>query len=338
MIRFNYDMTTIRSIMAAVILPLLPVSGSFAGQNDNLYSPAKFIRELAMPGSGNHFLRPGRILVDRNFNEIFVADSGNNRIIIFDRDGIYNFEFPVDEYCGAPSDISIDSQGRIYLLGSTSRGKRIFVFDYDGLYLDEFELMTPGNLDHLNIEAIAFDDDLLYALDNSSPRIIVFDTGGNYIREFPILTEISEDEKSEISLISIVIDDDEIFIPVPMLGTVYRYDLKGNLLCLIGHQGTTMAELNFPVSVSVTDDNMVLVLDKHRFLVVCFTRDGRFLGEFGGKGMNPGWFYHPSWMDVDINNRVYIGQIFGNKIQICDLPEFIKERNISLVADDQFNK
>ncbi|MDH4035825.1 MAG: hypothetical protein OEV80_18690, partial [candidate division Zixibacteria bacterium] len=47
--------------------------------------------------------------------------------------------------------------------------------------------------------------------------------------------------------------------------------------------------------------------------------------EFGGRGNNPGWFYHPTLLDVDQLGLVYIGQIFQNKIQVCRTPEFIRK-------------
>lgn len=308
----------------------------FAGPGGNLYVPAEFVRELTLPGSGNHFLRPSRILIDRNSDEVLIADPGNNRVVIFDRGGIYNFEFSVGNYCGAPADIAVDSDGKIYLLGSTSQGKRIFVFDYDGLFLHDLKLLAGPEGFYPHIESIAIDNEnRLFAYDGASYRMLVFDTDGRYLREFPIFSDIAIDEKAEIPPMPFTVNDEDIYIPAPILGTVYHYDREGNLRGIIGHRGTTMGELNFPVSVTVTKDDITLILDKHRFLVVCFSRDGRFLGEFGGKGMGPGWFYHPSWMDVDPDNRVYIGQIYDNRIQICDLPDFIKERNGSLIEIDR---
>jgi hypothetical protein len=76
------------------------------------------------------------------------------------------------------------------------------------------------------------------------------------------------------------------------------------------------------VAAEVTASGQVLILDKNRFNVVCFTREGRFLGEFGGKGLSPGWFFQPSLLAVPTSDLVVIGQIFQNKIQICTLPPF----------------
>jgi hypothetical protein len=75
-----------------------------------------------------------------------------------------------------------------------------------------------------------------------------------------------------------------------------------------------------------------MVLDKHRYNVVCFTIDGQFLGEFGGMGFRPGWFYHPNSFAIDNVGRCYISQIYLNLVQVCDLPKFIVEKAKSLTV------
>ena len=324
-------------VLAFVLSMILATMGNIFGQTeDKLFAPAEFIRELSLPGTFNHFLRPARILIDRNFREIYIADSGHNRIIILDHNCTYEYEFSVADHCGAPRDIAVNSRGEIFVLGSTENGRQIMIFDYDGLFLRKFD---PGRVFEnaiSRIEAIAMDSrDCLYVLDGSVPRIIVYEPFGDVKYEFSIIDELDDEMKREMVFTSLTVNGDNIYLPVPVLGSVYRYGLDGEFLAMIGTKGTTVGELNFPVSVDVTDENIILVLDKHRFNVVCFAEDGRFLGEFGGTGINPGWFYHPTWVAVDEEDQVYIGQIFQNKVQVCRLPRFIKERNRRLSENDQ---
>ncbi len=98
-----------------------------------------------------------------------------------------------------------------------------------------------------------------------------------------------------------------IYVPFANLGTVSVYSLAGVHVASIGYKGSNPGELNFPVAVAVAD-GMVAVLDKHRFNAVCFDLDGRFIGEFGGKGVSPGWFYHPTLLGLGPDNRVYVGR------------------------------
>lgn len=308
-------------IYAVSIIP------AFAEPQQKLAVPATFIRELQLPGSNNHFLRPGRILPDNVNNEVYICDPGNSRILIFDNEGLLKYEFSVADFCGAPTDIAIDSSGFIYVLGSTRTGKKLFIFDYDGEFINPLPLKSEGGELTLNIQSILIDkNNNLIVLDGATKEILYFSADGKLHNRFSIF----EDEDNRFILEQVIgsinVSNNIIYVPVSSLGEIYKFRLDGKRVGRIGHKGTTPGDLNFPVSVAVTNDGIVMILDKHRYNVVCFTENGKFLGEFGGKGINPGWFYHPTRLAVDNKNQTYIGQIFNNKVQVCVFPEFIRER------------
>jgi hypothetical protein len=85
-------------------------------------------------------------------------------------------------------------------------------------------------------------------------------------------------------------------------------------------------ELNFPVSVDVLPSGIVVVLDKMRFNVLCFSASGRFLGEFGGRGFRDGWFYQPSLLAAVSEDRVIVGQALDQRIQVLQIPASVFER------------
>ena len=299
----------------------------YAQTESDLSVPAEYIRDLTLPGSQNHFLRPERIFIEPRHNEIYVADPGNGRIVILDPRGVYLYEFSTSEQCGAPSDVAVDSAGYIYVLGSTTSGRKVFVYDYDGLYLRQLEISSDSSAPPLEPGSIAIDSrDRLYILDQNSLRLVCVRHDGSVEREFAVAADVDSAHRVELACGSLTIAHDLIYLPVASLGAVYRYDLDGGFQGMIGHGGTDLGELNFPVAVAVTDQDIIMVLDKHRYNVVCFSTSGKFLGEFGGKGISPGWFFHPTWLAVDSQDQVYVGQIFNNKIQVCRIPDFIRAR------------
>jgi DNA-binding beta-propeller fold protein YncE len=315
-----------------VLLISLSTNSSAQG-NPPLAVAAVIVRELTPPGTANGFLRPGGIFVDNRFGEVYVSDLGHNRIVAFDTSGLYKFEFSCGGIFAIPDDLVADSRGFIYVIGSTGSGKGIYLFDYDGLYIKELQLSgLPQGLT-LNISHLTIDEsDNLYIVDETNQIVFTFDTQGTLRQQFSVLSDVPEKERREAMFGAPRVAAGLIYLPVSNFGTVYVYDLSGSFIRNIGDLGTDIGTLNFPVSVAITQDSIVMVLDKHRYNVVCFSFEGEFLGEFGGMGFRLGWFYHPHFFALDNLGRCYISQIYLNLVQVCDLPKFIVEKAKSLTV------
>ena len=298
-----------------------------SAHSTELSVPAEFVMRLQPPGSNNDFLRPSDIFIDKSNGEVFIADPGKNRILIFDSLGTFLFEFAGAEHFSSPNSVIVDSDGYIYVLGSTREGRRIMKFDFDGLFLKEIPIQVPQDSLKTNYTCLTIDtNNTLYLLNQQKKIIYLLDTEGNLIDTIDLLVGIEELDRRDLIVSAITLYNDKIYVPLSSLGKVQIYDLQGEIIGSIGRKGNTVGKLNFPVKVAFASDDLMLVLDKHRINVVCFTLGGDFLGEFGGKGSSPGWFYHPTLLEVNKHNQVYVGQIFENKIQLCKIPLFITEK------------
>jgi outer membrane protein assembly factor BamB len=315
-----------------VLLFMVIVSPLFEGVlGQNTASPppvvkAEFVSELSLPGQNNQLLRPSAIHIDRQFNEVLISDPGHNRIVIFDNKGIYRFEFSGGENFSTPGDLVVDSEGQIYVVGTTREGRRLFVFDFDGLFLHELELFTPQD-SRVAIGSLAIDEqDELVVYDPRRHVIVRFNTTGEFVTEFHLFPELSERTLNEMIVGKVTAEQGKLLLPVPTLGKVYVYSRDGDLIKVLGYSGSRAGEMTFPVKALFTPDSSMLVLDKHRHNVLCFNQNYDFIGEFGGRGFNPGWFYHPTLLAIDAEEQIYIGQVFANRIQICQFPEEISNR------------
>jgi len=300
---------------------LIPVNLAVAS---DLSVPAEFVRDLRAPGKSEQILRPSAIFIDQQFSEVFVADPGHNRIVIFDSAGIYLHEFGGGDHFSTPLDIAVDADGFVWVLGTTRTGRRLSVFDFDGLFVREVSL--PVQLAGTEVRVTSFDldsDNNPWLLDGAGKRLFTIDDDGNVLKIVDIFSAQDEQVRREQVIGKIRVFGKRILVPISSLGAVYTYDLNGSLIQRFGIRGTQIGELNFPAAAIITSDSLLLVLDKHRYNVVCYSLKGRFKGEFGGRGNSPGWFYHPTLLDIDRNNQLYIGQIFNNRIQVCRLPRLI---------------
>lgn len=318
----------------AWLLGLFSPISIMAQSETSLSVAAQFVRFLTVPGTENHLLRPGRILIEANTNEIYVADPGNSRVTIFDSKGIFLYEFSTVDQCGAPTDLAVDSQGYIYVLGTTLEGPKIFIYDFDGKFIKAFNPALPDG-QKINAGSLAISErDKLYVLDLSGPRLLGFDINGNLESEIKIEGEMDEALREELFFGSLFIKNDVIYLPAASLGKIIRFNISGEKVPSLGYKGSGVGELGFPVSVGVSDDGIIAVLNKHRYNVVCFSESGQFLGEFGGKGMRAGWFYHPTWLAIGPEDEIYIGQTYNNMVQVCRLPQFIVDRHLQIHSNN----
>lgn len=315
------------SPLVAVIL-LLPQIHLFAAQpvtnsSTELSIPATFVRNVAVPGEGQPLRRPSALHFDSWHDELLVADSAGNRIIIFQSGGSFLYAFSLGGIMTSPRDVVTDPEGIIYVLGAVPGGTRIHRFDFDGLPLGWVPWEAVDTAGAGSLRSLVCDDSgRLFSLDHGQLSIISCRPDGLEERSFSLGEQLGGEKARDLVLGRLTWANGELLVPVSNQGTVLRYSPDGEYLGSIGHQGSVTGTLNFPVAAEVTSTGQVLILDKNRFNVACFSREGRFLGEFGGKGFSPGWFFQPSLLAIPTPDHVVIGQIFQNKIQICKLPSF----------------
>ena len=142
----------------------------------------RFNGEIQFGGFGTDketFLKA--VSIDGIKGNIFILDKSARRIKIFDTDGNYISEFPVDEI-ESPSEMALDGFGRLYILDKTNF--KIYIYTEEGKYINEFGAYGWGAGFLHSPVSIAYDNQYLYILDDK--RISIFDPDGNYIKEISL--------------------------------------------------------------------------------------------------------------------------------------------------------
>lgn len=312
--------------VAVLLFVTLPVRAQDATEDrGQLWTTAELERSIRLPGEGDQIRRPSALFMDHRHGELYVADPSADRIVVFDRDGLYRFEFDGAGRLASFRGLVVDSEGLIYVLGSSQDGDRIVRFDFDGMVLSDFPLPAAQVSSVASLTIDEHDD--LYLLD-ASGNVTVVDREARTLRTFSVQASLtSEVSGRELILGSPKVSRGEFFVPAATLGTVLVFDAQeGTHLRDIGTPGGNATEFAFPVAVDVTPSGLVAVLDKMRFVVVFLTLEGRALGEFGGKGYRDGWFYHPSLLVASDEDHVVVGQVLDGRIQVCRVPSFVRSR------------
>ncbi|MEI7554425.1 flippase activity-associated protein Agl23 [Candidatus Chlorohelix sp.] len=88
------------------------------------------------------FYGPRGLFYDRNRKELYVADTGNRRIVVFDKNGIPLRQFGTSGtepgQFNEPTSVAVSDDGKVYV--TDLRNKRVQVLDLDGKYLSEITI------------------------------------------------------------------------------------------------------------------------------------------------------------------------------------------------------
>ncbi len=157
---------------------------------NTIYKLSSNLELLASEGSSSssEFVRPLGLACDAALN-LYVADSGNKRIQILDRN--LRFARTVDSYFdqngsavefNLPSDISIDGEGNFWLADDN----RIIKLDpFFNLQL-EISNDTPGSFIISKVSSVRIGRGGMVAIaDQGNRRLVVITTAGNYVAEIP---------------------------------------------------------------------------------------------------------------------------------------------------------
>jgi len=299
-----------------------------------LNGPAELVRSLRLPGLADEIRRPLSLHVDRRHGEIFATDSGSNRILVFDQNGYYRYQFDCADWIGTPLGVVVDSEGFVFVLGTVRSGQRLVKFDFDGMPLGDVDLSALAGRRAMELQID--DDDRLVVLDDRT-RVHLLERDGTLLRTLDIGAVVPSDERNELILGKPLVRDELLYLPASTLGNVLVIDMEtGEHVKTLGVRGNTPGQLNFPVAVDLTSEGIVAVLDKMRFAVVCYSADdGRFLGEFGGKGFRDGWFYHPNLLAVSDDDHLVVGQMLDGRIQLCRIPRYVMTRHVQVRTTDR---
>ncbi|MBI5744926.1 MAG: hypothetical protein HY952_10305 [Elusimicrobia bacterium] len=115
---------------------------------------------------------------------IYVADTGNDRVQIFNADGTYNNMFGEsgsgDGQFKSPSAVAVNAKGNIYV--ADTRNRKVKAFSPDGIFL--FAVGPEvGNLILSNPVSVRCDENKnVYVLDSALKKVVVLDSMGKFLR------------------------------------------------------------------------------------------------------------------------------------------------------------
>jgi len=295
------------------------------------------------PGEGEKplFERPMGVAAGSR-GRVYVTDTGNNRVCVFDSSGRYLFEFGsfgvakalpgakntyVAGSLNYPVGIDTDEDGNVYV--ASFRNDSVEVFDASGKPLRRFPDPTKpvgkGSSGQdgqgIAVTDVAVHEGLVFALDQY--QVFVFTTDGEFVRQFgkPGVEPGDLDHPNGID----VGDDGTVFVSDSNHARVSAFTQEGEPKWTFGTppagiDDKTERDIELPRGMTVLSDGSVLVTDAFGFSLVRLSADGKLVDKYGIRGVEPGQVNFPNDVAA-LRGFLIIADKENNRVQLVRLAD-----------------
>jgi DNA-binding beta-propeller fold protein YncE len=319
---------------------LLFIASAIAGPIRAQEVPGKpqyvFSFAFGSKGKGNgQFDTPMAVAIAPSGN-IIVADTGNDRVQVFDRAGkflsTFGSSFAIlvaaqqDSGKGKfwfPRGVAVSSSGDIVV--AESLNSRVQVFDSEGKFLRSFgnKGRGNGNLDDPSGVAIASSGNIVVA-DEKNYRIQIFSSSGKFLDQFG---NQGVGDGQFYGIWDVAITSSQEFV-VSDCVRIQVFDKSGNFRRKLGERPAD----SHTTGIAVTSSDHVVVAHMGKFSGVrVFDLEGTLLTEFGSKGQGNGQFNEPAGVAVDRSGSIFVADKGNHRVQVFKLVEKKSEGSSKLV-------
>lgn len=292
--------------------------------------PLTHLLTIYGPGGAErpYFSRPNDVAIDGE--RIYVTDTGNNRVCVFNLKGTFLLSFgnsgvafpaPGAEVNWVPGSfnypfgIDVDNSGRIFVADTANR--RIQVFSSEGRPLFWFPFLKDRNWADVFPLSLDINGDRVYVADGFKKRIAVFDLKGNYLFSLGERGRLAGMIAGPLGVAAA--EDGTVYITDNRNLTLTAYQPLGKVFWVRGRPPKGIASTNrffgLPAGVAVDNDGFVYLVDAFSFSLKIFNREGEFLVEVGRRGTGRGEFNFPRGVKV-YKNLLAVADMENNRVQI----------------------
>ncbi|MGA2455744.1 MAG: SMP-30/gluconolactonase/LRE family protein [Solirubrobacteraceae bacterium] len=279
--------------------------------------------KAGIAGSGNgEFNGPVALAIDST-GDIWVLDSGNNRVEELSSAGAYMTQFGSkgtgNGQLTEPTGIALD-EGEIYVVDYGN--DRVEEFSPSGGYLAQFGSKGSGERQFSYPVSIAVNSTSgdLYVSDAGNSRIEEFTPAGKFLTEFGSYGSGKGQLNTPTGLA--VNASGEVYIADQDNARISEWLPQGtggarmSFSSQFGSAGSGNGQFSFPVDVSVDGHGNLWVTDFNNNRVQELSSTGKFIAAYGTKGSGHGQFANPTGIGVNQSTgNVYVGDCGNSRIE-----------------------
>lgn len=283
---------------------------------------------------GGMLNNPSDIFVDR-WDNIYVADTSNNRIVKLGADGVYERSYYAGNSLNEPGGVFVDEVGDIFI--ADTKNERIVHIDPQDTVIEEFtrpESELLSEIQDFSIQRLGLTKQgYLYVIrgqkfmaidaNNEFRGFIGANQAGFSLKQLFIRLFASKQQKDKIIRDSIPpynsfdIGDDGMIYAVlaesQKTGQIVRINTVGDNVYPVKYYGehyynreTKRINSAKFQDIAVDRSGIIHVLEQYSGQVYVYDLEGELLGVFGGKGQKKGYFTLPVALDVNSRGDVFV--------------------------------
>lgn len=260
-----------------------------------------------------------RLDFDHQQQELYTLTQGTNEVRIFNRQGMEVFAFGGDGEVLAALDIAGGDDGAIYILSRLPRRNTLQRFNFRG---EPQGVIAVGDLPDpyrdFTADHLEYQDGLFYLLDAGQLQIVIvqadgtFRAGHDLTRAFDQLADEQDPDKKKSLVHEItgfgVGADGSIYVTAATLFSAFRISPDG-ALDSFGASGSGPGKFGVVAGIGADPRGNIYIADRLRSVVMVFSPQLVFLGEFGYRGDRPEDLIVPDELAIDpVEQRVFVAQ------------------------------
>lgn len=314
--------------LLCLLLLLLPVTA--LGQASSLrlnQEAATFTAMTYDNGADGPLKNPGFAFYDKRAGELFVAATGNRRIVVYDFDLTPKFAFQhfvrdqkgENMVLGEPKAVVVNSHGDMLVIDNLA--DYVDVLDFRG---KSFQQLHPNHLlgdTTLKVKAdlIAIDDsDNVYlSVGGDITAVLALDRNLNFKRR---LIEHTADSNAIVGPLAMAVMDSLLLLTEFREAPVLKlFDTTGRYLTGFGGRDIAKEDFSMAIAAAIYRDSAgnlsFLVADALRQVIKRVAADGSLIASFGGFGAYPGALSYPTGLTYAGNRTCFVVERVGARIQ-----------------------